>query len=426
MVESYAISLIVSNIFTAYTIKRLFSMFFEKGKSNTTTMITYLIFWVEISVCSVFVDIPIVNMISIIIGLLIVSLAYNTTIYKRILISSLYVIISFAMEIVVSVISGRVNIDPLTKGEYKNILGLFVCKMLIFLFVLLMEKADIHKGKNAPPLSFFIAAIFAPLASIAIGILVADTAGISEFTVIFTIVFLMIINIVTFSLYDTVSFYLEQQIENIVLKNEIAFYNNQFLLMKNSVDGIRKIRHDINNHFLALLGFLNENNLKAAESYLRELVDAEREIKKLYVDTGNIVVDSLLNYKLAPLADKNISPDVEVFVPYDLPIDESSFVVIITNLLDNAIEAIEKCAITVEKTFKLRMFYRSGILTILIQNSFSGKVNYSDDKIVSTKETEGHGYGIENIREAVDKYKGVLDLKHEKELFTAKVLLYID
>lgn len=106
MIESYAISLIVSNIFTAYTIKRLFSMFFEKGKSNRTTIITYLIFWVEISICSVIVDIPIVNMISIIIGLLIVSLSYNSAIHKRILVSSLYVIISFAMEIVVSVIFG--------------------------------------------------------------------------------------------------------------------------------------------------------------------------------------------------------------------------------------------------------------------------------------------------------------------------------
>lgn len=401
-------------------------MFFEKGKSNKTTIITYLIFWVEISICSVLVDIPIVNMIFIIIGLLIVSLSYNSTIYKRVLVSSLYVIISFAMEIVVSVISGRVNIDPLTKGEYKNILGLFVCKMLIFLFVLLMEKADIHKGKNAPSLSFFIAAIFAPLASIVIGILVADTEGISEFTVILTIVFLMIINIVTFSLYDTVSYYYEQQIENIVLKNEIVFYNNQFSIMKNSVDDMRKIRHDINNHFLALLGFLKENNSKAAVSYLRELVDDERKIKKYYVDTGNIVIDSLLNYKLAPLAEKNIYPNVEVFVPYDLPVDESYFVVIITNLLDNAIEAIEKCPITVDKIFKIKIFYRKGILKILIQNSFSEEVNYFDDKLLSTKCSKNHGYGLENTREAVDKYKGVLDLKHENGLFTAKVLLYTD
>ena len=218
--------MIVANVFTAYTIKRLFNLFFEKGTNKRISLLAYLIYCIGISICSTILDIPIINMLTTIFLLLLISFTYKTSISKRIIVVALYIVISLACEIIVYSVSFKVGGSPVAESKYNSILGLFICKMLLFLLVLLMEKTDTHKSSVKPPISFFISSFITPLSSIVIGILVTDIEGISEITLIFTISMLMVINITTFALYDAVSYYYEQQIENVVLKNELTYYNN--------------------------------------------------------------------------------------------------------------------------------------------------------------------------------------------------------
>ena len=62
--------------------------------------------------------------------------------------------------------------------------------------------------------------------------------------------------------------------------------------------------------------------------------------KKL-IDSGNDLIDSMLNYKLARLHD-NIEQKYDIVVPKDLSFTEFDLNVIIGNLADNALEALEQ------------------------------------------------------------------------------------
>lgn len=423
--DIYDVAMIVANVFTAYTIKRLFNLFFEEGTNKRISLLTYLIYCIGISICSTILDIPIINMLTTISLLLLISFTYKTSISKRIIVVALYIVISLACEIIVYSVSFKVGGSPVAESKYNSILGLFICKMLLFLLVLLMAKTDTHKSSVKPPISFFISSFITPLSSIVIGILVTDIEGISEITLIFTISMLMVINITTFALYDAVSYYYEEQMENVVLKNELTYYNNQFTLIKKSVEDTKRLRHDFNNHLLAVLSFLNEDNPAPAVRYINELIKNVRNVNKRYSDTGNVVVDSILNYKLSSLNDTDIDLEIETLVPYDLTIDDGYFVVILTNLIDNALEAIEKCPDSVERKLKIHIIYKKGTIHLTIQNTYDGELVTREDRLVTRKKTGNHGWGLSNVKNAVEKYNGILKVDHTDNLFTVKVLIYI-
>lgn len=423
--DIYDIAMIVANVFTAYTIKRLFNLFFENGKNKKTTLLTYLIYCIGISICSTIIDIPIINMLSTIFLLLLISFTYKTSISKRIIVIAFYIVMSMAIEIIVYMLFFKIGGSPITKIKYANILGLFICKMLLFLLVLIMEKTDIHKSSVKLPISFFISSFITPIASIIIGILVTDIDGINETTLIFTLSLFMVINITTFALYDSVSYYYEQKMENVILKNELNYYNNQFALIKKSIEDTKRFRHDINNHLLAVLSYLKEDNQTPAIHYINDLIKDVRNVSRRYSDTGNVVVDSILNYKLSLLNDENIDLDIEALVPYDLAIDDGYFVVILTNLIDNALEAIERCPDSIERKLKIHILYEKGTIRLTVQNTYDGELVTDEGRLVTGKKTDNHGWGLSNVKNAVEKYNGILKVDYTDSTFTVKVLVYI-
>lgn len=425
MFDYYDIAMVVSNIFTAYTIKRLFSLFFEKGSSKRTTFLMYVVYCIGISFCLIVFDMPIANLIATIVLLFLISLTYKSYLSRRIIVIALYIIVSMAMEIIVYTVSFKAGTSPIEKIEYANLLGLFIYKMLLFLLVLLMEKSEIHKTDVKQPVSFFISSFITPLFSIVIGIVITAVSGISENTIIVTISMLMVINIATFALYDALSYYYEKQIENVVLKNELTYYTNQLYLIQKSVEDTRRLRHDIKNHLIAISSYLKEGDHTPAVRYINELIDDVRNVNRCYSDTGNVVVDSIINYKLSSLDDQNIDIDVETLIPYDLTFDDGYFVVILTNLIDNALEAIEKCSDLIRRKLKIHITYEKGTIRLIVQNTYDGELEIRDDQLISRKKANNHGWGLSNVKNAVEKHNGILKIDHTESLFTVRVLLYI-
>lgn len=176
---------------------------------------------------------------------------------------------------------------------------------------------------------------------------------------------------------------------------------------------------------MAILSYLKEDNHTPAVRYINDLLKDVREVNHYYSDTGNVVVDSILNYKLSFLDDKNINFDIETLVPYNLPIDDGYFVIILTNLIDNALEAVEMCPDSIEKMLKIHILYEKGTIKIIVQNTYDGIVVLSEGKFRSRKKTDNHGWGLSNVKNAVEKYNGILKVDHTDNIFTVKVLIYI-
>jgi sensor histidine kinase regulating citrate/malate metabolism len=100
---------------------------------------------------------------------------------------------------------------------------------------------------------------------------------------------------------------------------------------------------------------------------------------------------------------------------------------LISNLLDNAIEAVIKLP-EEQRKIDVKMGEKKGYFIVKCQNPFNGEyINYNKGYFASTKENKkDHGYGIKIIREITEKYDGEFLIESSNNLFNATALLKIN
>nr|WP_243150664.1 ATP-binding protein [Pseudobutyrivibrio xylanivorans] len=113
-----------------------------------------------------------------------------------------------------------------------------------------------------------------------------------------------------------------------------------------------------------------------------------------------------------------------VFIPTELPFKNENIVIILGNLLENAIEACVK--VDNNKYIGLEMGYEKNMLQICIKNSFTGEIkkNSAGDIETTKEDKENHGMGILSIKMAAKEYDGDVLIKNQKDEFTVVVVLY--
>ena len=93
------------------------------------------------------------------------------------------------------------------------------------------------------------------------------------------------------------------------------------------------------------------------------------------------------------------------------------------NLLDNAIEAAEKCVLSKRKIF-LRLCNPNEMFLLCLQNSSTRRPIIIEDRFVTSKEDKhAHGLGVESAKRIVEKYNGNISFQYDDEHFEVDILI---
>ncbi|MBE6844950.1 MAG: GHKL domain-containing protein [Ruminococcus sp.] len=427
-ITAYNLIYIISNLFNVYTVKLFMDKYLEiNPKYKKLVFVGYGTFFLITTLLYFIIDIPAIMMIANILCFFGISLFYKGDIKNKIIASFYIYIVVFVVEILVTVLTFTPFISPLEKYGYTNILGLFINKILQFFTVLLLRNVFIKRNKSNDdvlPLKISISSLLIPILTIIVETIVISTPNISQNKVVLSVVVLFMINFVAFVLYNSLLETYNNKMKNVILNQEREYYYKQCSIMQKAVESTQSFRHDFNNHMLILNDFIANGNISSAEQYLKSLQTEHQKYNSVYSATGNIAIDSILNYKLNGLSDKNIDINIEVNVPTEFSVEIMDISTILTNLLDNAAYALDKAKN--EKILNIRILYRKGMLIISISNSYNGIVLYENGEIVTTKNNKAeHGKGVANIRKTIEKYNGLLKFTHDESIFTSEILLYV-
>ena len=144
-------------------------------------------------------------------------------------------------------------------------------------------------------------------------------------------------------------------------------------------------------------------------------------------DSGNKVVDALVNVKYATAKEKEIEFILKIFIPEELPINQCDIGVVLGNALDNAIEATEKCK-SYEKKIEILMGIKKESLIMVIKNPYENTlITDKNGNLLSTKkDSHRHGYGISSITRVAEKYSGDVVMDDENGQFVLTVTLNLE
>lgn len=180
---------------------------------------------------------------------------------------------------------------------------------------------------------------------------------------------------------------------------------NMYQYMESVYGEQRKKVHDFKNSMECIHGLLKSKRYEEAQEYLGQMT--ENWIEEIdYINTNHPIVDSVINQKFKQSKRKGIPLLLSFNDLGNLKMEEEDIVVLLGNLLDNAIEACEKVEIN-PKWIKVRFLVQKENIIISVRNPVSELIQMENSKIISTKNNkEDHGIGLKNIQSVVDKYEG--------------------
>ncbi|MGL9727163.1 sensor histidine kinase [Enterococcus sp. DIV0756] len=205
------------------------------------------------------------------------------------------------------------------------------------------------------------------------------------------------------------------KLENQNLQLQKEYYQE----LEGNQQQLRKIHHDMNNHFSVMLNMIRQDQPEQAEKYLANLTQQHNLSNRIFCK--NTIVNAVLNAKYQLMQEYQIDCSMQLDIDTMITLDDISLCSLFGNTLDNAIEAANQAE---NKVISMKARYYNGFFSYEIKNTKKNKIQKQDARFYSTKaKPQEHGIGLQSVRSIVESYDGTLDINYDEEHFSLVVLI---
>ncbi len=206
-----------------------------------------------------------------------------------------------------------------------------------------------------------------------------------------------------------------------MLKEENEHIKNQDEEIRTLHQNARKLKHDVKNHLMVIASYINNEEYEKAKEYISEVLEKFNSMHG-YVETGNSLMNHIINDKLQCARSKGIQVKAEIENLEFKRMKAIDFSAVLSNVLDNAIEASERVENVVPE-IHLAIVQCKGYDTIGVKNKIEKSVLQENPSLETIKQEENHGLGIAQIKSIVEEYQGMCDFYEEEDFFCVKIFI---
>lgn len=220
--------------------------------------------------------------------------------------------------------------------------------------------------------------------------------------------------------------YFKQYEEKCEAERRNQFMKMQQMQSEKEIDAIRRsehavsiLRHDMR-HFLSnISAFIENGENQKAEDYISELINStDNTITRKYCK--NEIVNMVITSHEGKIKNFTIDFQYNIHIPEKLPFSDVDMTSILSNGLENAIEAVLPLA-PHKRYIRLDLCMNDNKLLISIKNTFAERPDIIDGMPMAKE--AGHGFGTQSIRYVSEKLKGHCQFTIQDELFVLRVIL---
>ncbi len=205
-------------------------------------------------------------------------------------------------------------------------------------------------------------------------------------------------------------YYAETQ-KQATLQRERDMLDAQFRLAQTEFASLRQLqqnaasyRHDMRHHFSLLQGLASKEHIEEIKEYLRTAqsdMDAITPLRFCENETVNLILSAFA----AKAKQSEIQLTIEAKLPDSLPFSDTELCSLLSNALENAIQASEHITDSNKRIVRLRVYSKNNKLCIDLRNNYQTEPTFHQGLPVSKE--QGHGFGTKSMAHIVEKHGGV-------------------
>lgn len=387
--------------------------------------ITYILCYIIGSLQYILFPIPLVNGITSFIILYFIAGCYEKKLNR--IMSTVVLVFMFPLmcELVLGLIIDGGNRNMTQNGYFGETYQLICLSIMQILLCCVVTSFKNVNSKLQLPIGFNISIILVILLIYCMELMIYMSKDISQNIKIISVFLSLFILMLIMYMYDLMSGSYINSIHTKMMERENIYSAKQAEVLRKNSASIRKIRHDMNNHLYVLESLIDEDGENVeAKKYIEQMIGKINQAK-MYCDSGNVQLDSIVNYKLSEAAEKDINIELNTKLPEIIEADMGDMVTVLGNILDNAIEAAQ--IPDKDRYIKLDIKYKSGAMFITLKNSYDGRINAKNGVLKTIKSNKiEHGIGLNSVQEVVQKYNGEVEMEYDDREFCIMIVLYMN
>ena len=362
--------------------------------------------------------------------LIVIRFLYEISAVKTIILTLLIQgIIGVIDYIVIMIVTARYNnIDILEDStDLIGVLVIIASRIILFLFLIIIKRISVIKKKNVIDMSnkewlqFLIFPIFTLITVIVMTNSMVTSYHEDIVNVYYVIaIVLIVLNMVVFHLINEILENSQRIREADVLKQQSIGQLELYNSLRKNYDIQRKRTHEYKNQIMCIDSLLKKKNYNKLEEYINSIFD-KLDGPLDMVDTNNEVVNAVINAKYYEALQNDVLFILKINDLSHIKVSDEDIVTILSNLLDNAIEAAGQCEID-KRTVGIKLLYEDDVLSIAVSNSYKTEPEIMEDGYMQTikDDKEQHGLGIRNVVATLEKYNAeyIIDYKNGEFVFS--------
>ena len=351
---------------------------------------------------------------------------------KSFVLAVLFDALLLAMDASVFLILGWLSLDmEISDQQHQvvSVLAYLLVKVISFLLILVIKKRfakkSMEKMLDKEWLRFLFFPLFTILAISAMLFVFEYVQTVEQANLLIVIAFGMVgMNIVVFYLInDIVEKEMkmhENRIFQIQAKNQLEMYKS----ISENFDNQKRKTHEYKNQISCIESLLDKKQYAKLEEYVKK-IHGSLNNEPDAINTNNVIVNAILNTKYQEAESKGIVFVLRVNDLSELKMIDEDVVTVLSNLLNNAIEACDSCID--KKVIKFKFVKKDDMVIIAVKNTFNNDIIYENGEIKSTKISgvDEHGVGIKNVLKIIEKYGGSYVIEDKNKEFFFSIIISV-
>lgn len=264
---------------------------------------------------------------------------------------------------------------------------------------------------------FFDASIIIVLGSFVLDVLQVERRYIAVFFYICIVLGLLIQLVLLINTLVTRNVHKENEK---LAKQFLESQNEHYQYLEKREHETKKFRHDIKNHLLLLENLMSTGKHEDAQEYLN-LINEKVSSFSNQISVNNGIADAILNRFYTEAQEIGITLKVSGHFPLECYVTAYDICTVFSNLLSNAIRAEAEAG---GKMVEVHIKYIENKVLLTVENDYVNELNEVDGIFKTTKEDSlGHGYGLSNVRDCVEKNGGYLSISTDNQRFKVMIMM---